>query len=179
MIRCLIQYVATMMRRQYNVVVYTAIYQWQGHHSFRPRPNKRLSKQSRGWWFETLSWSLWRHCNGNIILYLFIHSVRTYSISKHRLPMYVKKWFDAWRHHHISWEPITVISKYFSNTYHFTYTINSTLYLSKSHRSPITAPGGWTRHTMKTSLWRQNDVVTSFLRHKKEHYRMWETKGCP
>ena len=25
--------------------------------------NKRLSKQSRGWWFETPSRSLWRHCN--------------------------------------------------------------------------------------------------------------------
>ena len=25
--------------------------------------NKRLSKQSRGWWFETLSRSLWRHRN--------------------------------------------------------------------------------------------------------------------
>ena len=25
--------------------------------------NKRLSKQPCGWWFETLSWSLWRHCN--------------------------------------------------------------------------------------------------------------------
>ena len=24
---------------------------------------KRLSKQPWGWWFETLSWSLWRHCN--------------------------------------------------------------------------------------------------------------------
>ena len=27
------------------------------------RPNKRLSKQSLGWWFETLSRPLWRHCN--------------------------------------------------------------------------------------------------------------------
>ena len=27
------------------------------------RLNKRLSKQSRGWWFETLSCSLWRHCS--------------------------------------------------------------------------------------------------------------------
>ena len=27
------------------------------------RPNKRLSKQSWGWWFETLSCSLWRHRN--------------------------------------------------------------------------------------------------------------------
>ena len=26
-------------------------------------PNKRLSKQSWGWWFETPSWSLWRHSN--------------------------------------------------------------------------------------------------------------------
>ena len=25
--------------------------------------NKRLSKQSRRWWFETPSRSLWRHCN--------------------------------------------------------------------------------------------------------------------
>ena len=27
------------------------------------RQNKRLSKQSWGWWFETLSCPLWRHCN--------------------------------------------------------------------------------------------------------------------
>ena len=30
---------------------------------FDLRLNKRLSKQSWGWWFETLSWSLWCHCN--------------------------------------------------------------------------------------------------------------------
>ena len=30
---------------------------------FDVHPNKRLSKQSWGWWFETLSRSLWRHCN--------------------------------------------------------------------------------------------------------------------
>ena len=28
------------------------------------RLNKRLSKQSWGWWFEPLSCPLWRHCNG-------------------------------------------------------------------------------------------------------------------
>ena len=28
--------------------------------------NKRLSKQSRCWWFETLWRSLWRHCNENV-----------------------------------------------------------------------------------------------------------------
>ena len=31
---------------------------------FDLRPNKRLSKQPWGWWFETLSWSLWHHCYG-------------------------------------------------------------------------------------------------------------------
>ena len=30
---------------------------------FDRRLNKRLSKQSWGWWFETLSRPLWRHCN--------------------------------------------------------------------------------------------------------------------
>ena len=32
---------------------------------FDMRPNKRLSKQSLGWWFETPSRSLWRQCNDN------------------------------------------------------------------------------------------------------------------
>ena len=31
---------------------------------FDLRLNKRLSKQSWGWWFETLSRPLWGHCNG-------------------------------------------------------------------------------------------------------------------
>ena len=30
---------------------------------FDLHPNKRLSKQSRGWWFEMPSRPLWRHCN--------------------------------------------------------------------------------------------------------------------
>ena len=30
---------------------------------FDMRLNKRLRKQSWGWWFETLSRPLWRHCN--------------------------------------------------------------------------------------------------------------------
>ena len=30
---------------------------------FDLHPNKRLSKQWWGWWFETLSCPLWRHCN--------------------------------------------------------------------------------------------------------------------
>ena len=30
---------------------------------------KRLSKNSRGWWFETLSHPLWRHCNEKCLWY--------------------------------------------------------------------------------------------------------------
>ena len=32
--------------------------------------NKRLNKQSSGWWFETASRSLWRHCIVNRLSYL-------------------------------------------------------------------------------------------------------------
>ena len=32
---------------------------------FDLHPNKRLSKQPWGWWFETLSWSLWRQGNAH------------------------------------------------------------------------------------------------------------------
>ena len=34
---------------------------------FDLRPNKRLSKQSWGWWFETLLSSLWRHHNVKLL----------------------------------------------------------------------------------------------------------------
>ena len=36
---------------------------------FSLRLNKRLSKQSWGWWFETLSRPLWRHCNVTVMLH--------------------------------------------------------------------------------------------------------------
>ena len=34
---------------------------------FGLRLSKRLSKQSRGWWFETPSCPLWRHCNERLV----------------------------------------------------------------------------------------------------------------
>ena len=42
---------------------------------FDLRLNKRLGKQSSRQWFETLSNSLWRHCNA--IMFLFIHHFKT------------------------------------------------------------------------------------------------------
>ena len=35
---------------------------------FDLRMNKRLGKQSWGWWFEIQSRSFWRHCNNNLFL---------------------------------------------------------------------------------------------------------------
>ena len=54
---------------------------------FDLRLNKRLSKQSWGWWFGTLSHPLWRHCNAqwrrgsSIIFGILLQSsvVRTWS----------------------------------------------------------------------------------------------------
>ena len=40
---------------------------------FDLRPNKWLSKQPWGWWFETLSCSLWRHRNDRIRYGVRIH----------------------------------------------------------------------------------------------------------
>ena len=37
---------------------------------FDLRPNNRLSKQSRGWWFETTSRPLWRHCNAVFVFFI-------------------------------------------------------------------------------------------------------------
>ena len=47
--------------------------QWRGALMFfYLRLNKRLSKQSWGWWFKTPSSSLWRHCNAEMTGKLFL-----------------------------------------------------------------------------------------------------------
>ena len=49
---------------------------------FDLRLNKRLSKQSWGWWFETLSCPLWRHCNdGDQITVPYIYGTCTYMVN--------------------------------------------------------------------------------------------------
>ena len=49
---------------------------------FDLRLNKRLSKQSGGWWFETLPRSLWRHCNGISVTWPYIHKSANSIITK-------------------------------------------------------------------------------------------------
>ena len=40
---------------------------------FDLRLNKRLSKQSWGWWFKTLSRPLWRHSNDDVVIWTRSH----------------------------------------------------------------------------------------------------------
>ena len=58
---------------------------------FDLRLNKRLSKQSWGWWFETLSRPLWRHHNGlNLFIYAYLqtdfHHCAIYSVTVNIAP---------------------------------------------------------------------------------------------
>ena len=63
--------------------------------------NKRLSKQSSGWWFETLSRPLWRHRNEKItnrvhifVKVLFVLSVHTFSWTPITEPYDLKPQFN-------------------------------------------------------------------------------------
>ena len=51
---------------------------------FDPRLNKRLSKQSWGWWFETQSGPFWRHCSVKLqwVKILFVECVVDYHQSR-------------------------------------------------------------------------------------------------
>ena len=54
------------------------------HVFFDLRLNKRLIKQPWGWWFETPSWSLWRHCNEFLFSYIvknvYVHKYLKWNI---------------------------------------------------------------------------------------------------
>ena len=51
---------------------------------FDLRLNKRLSKRWWGWWFETPSRQLWRHCNGDKEMRTFYVAPLSLSKSTHR-----------------------------------------------------------------------------------------------
>ena len=59
------------------------------------RLNKRLSKQSWGWWFETPSRPLWRHCNDQ-------HCICCYDICWHREEI-GGIWHEASLYTHFIW----------------------------------------------------------------------------
>ena len=65
---------------------------------FDLRLNKQLSKQSRGWWFETLSRSLWRHRNG-LLIWWYIQNIRVVNHGDcgHINVSNAKQWTSWWR----------------------------------------------------------------------------------
>ena len=63
---------------------------------FHLRPNKRLSKHSWGWWFETLSRSLWHHCNDRYTFY-FPHVTASQIVSNvYLLLIWTSCWTNRW-----------------------------------------------------------------------------------
>ena len=56
---------------------------------FDLRPNKRLSKQSRGWWFKTPSRPLWRHCNEMQSLLILLYTSCEWQILGFLLPCHI------------------------------------------------------------------------------------------
>ena len=55
---------------------------------FDLRLNKPLSKQSWGWWFETPSHPLWRHCNEYMSIWQCVWSISLKGFSIHLLMNY-------------------------------------------------------------------------------------------
>ena len=66
---------------------------------FDLRLNKRLSKQSWGWWFETLSRPLWRHCNGQYMIHWWLQPTAVTCLLQHvTLPPCKKHWYPRVTH---------------------------------------------------------------------------------
>ena len=73
---------------------------------FNLRLNKRLSKQSWGWWFEMSSPSLWRHCNAIDILLILQEHFSSFLIVPcryspdffyHNTFTYTTPWWDGYK----------------------------------------------------------------------------------
>ena len=61
---------------------------------FDLRPNKRLSKQPWGWWFETPSWSLWRQrqCNGRLWAVKWVLAIKLNQFRDRHVTRTDKEW---------------------------------------------------------------------------------------
>ena len=72
---------------------------WSFDIFFDLRLNKRLRKQSWGWWFETPSYSLWHHCNvlstglvGTNFSEMLI-KIQNFSFTKRHMKISSAKWW--------------------------------------------------------------------------------------
>ena len=122
---------------------------------FDLRPDKRLSKQLWGWWFETLSHSLWRHRNETLIYHKWIRLMV-------RLWRYTKVCILSIE---VSWYPeisLVVMKNIVFLAETFWHIFCQRYYEENAQRA---------HDVMITSLLHQNDVATSFWRKKwRYHY---------
>ena len=99
---------------------------------FDVRPNKQLSKRSRGWWFETPLRPLWRHRNDlaapmePILQTVYWAKIQTWEEMSHLcdtwLPNHVTICSDKWAAvaHTPLWRDWTVKSKFwYTESFHF------------------------------------------------------------
>ena len=87
---------------------------------FDPRPNQRLSKQWRGWWFETPSCPLWRHCNVKKTWGAGSNTDLSPSLEHSDWPA-LKWWWDIRRHNgdpHLG--PVDIWGRYYKGWNHIT-----------------------------------------------------------
>ena len=82
---------------------------------FDLRLNKRLSKQSRFWWFETPWRSLWRHCNVLLCFLLFKFTIMIRYQCGRILDAILTRYFKYWRRMRIyTYIPILYYVKWMS-----------------------------------------------------------------
>ena len=103
--------------REIHRSLVNSLHKWPVTHSFDVFYdlclNKQLSKQSWGWWFETLSRPLWRHRNGDIILRWMAHiliydkstfypvmtlcfKAESYYLKQILTKFYERLWYNLW-----------------------------------------------------------------------------------
>ena len=103
---------------------------------FDLRLNKRLSKQSLGWWFEMPSWSLWRHCNVHSCCYtkeMFFHWPLMF------FPGSIMKWHNA------------ILRQSSIKAFHFTNQLVNWLWFPLHRDSNFEIPQLWSATFMKQS----------------------------
>ena len=97
---------------------------------FDLRPNKRLSKQRWGWWVETPSCPLWRHCNAMPCIkhwgwgqWLISFSRRWYMDRVGYFYLHISRIMPIWAHtgNHVCWLRETETeTSLFNTTWHYT-----------------------------------------------------------
>ena len=128
--------------------------------------NERLSKQSWGWWFETPSCSLWRHCNDDFVLQLVKTNQNESSKARHEWSFLRESISD--RRFHITKHDDVIKWKHFPRYWPFVRGI---------HRSPVNSPhkGQWRGALMFSLIWAWmngwvNNREAGDLRRYRAHY---------